>query len=224
MRNYCFNRFTLRTDNIEARRKILRWLALNYRLYEYIPSKDEVRGRFIARKPFSLAAFRHLTRTIPNDATLFLRIVSTDLYTLYLEGYVYSHGEWHAPLALTLRLRIPEPPSFLEKSMNSSKIQHYGIHLISPFRRNHGISATPRSTASLHFSPCIASIPKPFPQIFTRVRSWAAVAAIFSGSCRWLLQTSLERSSPAALAPGRTGICRNTPVRHLRRNHFRRMV
>ena len=68
----------------------------NYRLYEYIPSKDEVRGRFIARKPFSLAAFRHLTRTIPNDATLFLRIVSTDLYTLYLEGYVYSHGEWHA--------------------------------------------------------------------------------------------------------------------------------
>lgn len=96
MRNYCFNRFTLRTDNIEARRKILRWLALNYRLYEYIPSKNEVCGRFIARKPFSLAAFRHLTRTIPNDATLFLRIVSTDLYTLYLEGYVYSHGEWHA--------------------------------------------------------------------------------------------------------------------------------
>ena len=96
MRNYCFNRFTLRTDNIEARRKVLRWLALNYRLYEYIPSKNEVRGRFIARKPFPLAAFRHLTRTIPNDATLFRRIVSTDLYTLDLEGYVYSDGEWHA--------------------------------------------------------------------------------------------------------------------------------
>ena len=99
MRNYCFNRFTLRTDNIETRLKILRWLALNYRLYEYILSKDEVRGRFIVRKPFPQAAFRHLTRTIPNDATLFLRIVSTDLYTLYLEGCVYSHGEWH-----TLRL------------------------------------------------------------------------------------------------------------------------
>ena len=29
---------------------------------------------------------------------------------------------------------------------------------------------------------------------------------------------------PAVPAPGRTGICRNTPVRRLRRNHFRRMV
>ena len=28
--------------------------------------------------------------------------------------------------------------------------------------------------------------PETFAQIFTRVRSWAAVAAIFSGSCRWL--------------------------------------
>ena len=71
MRNYCFNRFTLRTDNIEARRKVLRWLALNYRLYEYIPSKNEVRGRFIARKPFPLAAFRHLTERFPTTRHCF---------------------------------------------------------------------------------------------------------------------------------------------------------
>ena len=37
------------------------------------------------------------------------------------------------------------------------------------------------------FSPCLVSIPKPFPQIFTRARSWAVGAAIFSGSFRWLL-------------------------------------
>lgn len=58
MRNYCFNRFTLRTDNVETRRKILRWLALNYRLYEYLPSDAEIRGRFISRKPFLAKAFR----------------------------------------------------------------------------------------------------------------------------------------------------------------------
>lgn len=50
-----------------------------------------------------------------------------------------------------------------------------------------GISAPPRSTVSRLFSPCLASIPKPFPQIFTRARSWAVGAAIFSGSFRWLL-------------------------------------
>ena len=52
MNNLCFNRFTLRTDDAKTRRKILRWLAFNYRLYEYIPSDGEIRGRFTARKPF----------------------------------------------------------------------------------------------------------------------------------------------------------------------------
>ena len=46
---------------------------------------------------------------------------------------------------------------------------------------------------------------------------------------QWLVPLALVNFTrnvrlPAALAPGRTGICRNTPVRHLRRNHFRRMV
>ena len=56
MNNLCFNRFTLRTDDAKTRRKILRWLALNYRLYEYLPSDAEVRGRFISRKPFPAEA------------------------------------------------------------------------------------------------------------------------------------------------------------------------
>ena len=29
------------------------------------------------------------------DRTLFLRIVSADLYTLYVEGNVYLRGAWH---------------------------------------------------------------------------------------------------------------------------------
>ena len=37
------------------------------------------------------------------------------------------------------------------------------------------------------FSPCLVSIPKPFPPIFIRARSWAVGAAISSGSFRWLL-------------------------------------
>ena len=37
---------------------------------------------------------------------------------------------------------------------------------------------------------------------------------------QWLRNVRL----PAAPAPERTGIRRNTPVRRLRRNHFRRMV
>lgn len=58
MNNLCFNRFTLRTDDAKTRRKILRWLALNYRLYEYLPSEAEIRGRFISRKPFPAEALR----------------------------------------------------------------------------------------------------------------------------------------------------------------------
>ena len=81
MNNLCFNRFTLRTDDAKTRRKILRWLALNYRLYEYLPSDAE--------------AFRRQIGKLRNDRTLFLRIVSADLYTLYVEGNVYLLGAWH---------------------------------------------------------------------------------------------------------------------------------
>ena len=77
-------------------------------------------------------------------------------------------------------------------------------HTNHPFlSRISGISATLRSTASRLFSPYLGSIPKPFPQIFTRARLWAAVAAIFSGSFRWLWQTSPERSSPGSPCSGK---------------------
>ena len=79
MNNLCFNRFTLRTDDAKTRRKILRWLALNYRLYEYLPSEAEIRGRFISRKPFPAEAFRRQIGKLRNDRTLFLRMVSADL-------------------------------------------------------------------------------------------------------------------------------------------------
>ena len=95
MNNLCFNRFTLRTDDAKTLRKILRWLALNYRLYEYLPSDAEVRGRFISCKPFPAGAFRRQIGKLRNDRTLFLRIVSADLYTLYVEGNVYLRGAWH---------------------------------------------------------------------------------------------------------------------------------
>ena len=95
MNNLCFNRFTLRTDDVETRRKILRRLALNYRLYEYLPSDAEVRGRFISCKPFPAEAFRRQIGKLYGDRTLFLRIVSTDLYSLYVEGNVYLLGAWY---------------------------------------------------------------------------------------------------------------------------------
>ena len=95
MNNLCFNRFTLRTDDAKTRRKILRWLALNYRLYEYLPSEAEIRGRFISRKPFPAEALRCQIGKLRGDRTLFLRIVSTDLYSLYVEGNVYLLGAWH---------------------------------------------------------------------------------------------------------------------------------
>ena len=95
MNNLCFNRFTLRTDGAKTRRKILRWLALNYRLYEYLPSEAEIRGRFISRKPFPAEALRRQIGKLRGDRTLFLRIVSTDLYSLYVEGNVYLLGAWY---------------------------------------------------------------------------------------------------------------------------------
>ena len=95
MNNLCFNRFTLRTDDAKTRRKILRWLALNYRLYECLPSDAEVRGRFISCKPFPAEALRRQIGKLRGDRTLFLRIVSTDLYSLYVEGNVYLLGAWY---------------------------------------------------------------------------------------------------------------------------------
>ena len=90
MNNLCFNRFTLRTDDAKTRRKIL-----NYRLYECLPSEAEIRGRFISRKPFPAEAFRRQIGKLHGDRTLFLRIISTDLYTLYLEGNICLSGKWY---------------------------------------------------------------------------------------------------------------------------------
>ena len=87
MNNLCFNRFTLRTDDAKTRRKILR--------YEYLPSEAEIRGRFISRKPFPAEALRRQIGKLRGDRTLFLRIVSTDLYSLYVEGNVYLLGAWY---------------------------------------------------------------------------------------------------------------------------------
>ena len=95
MNNLCFNRFTLRTDDAKTRRKILRWLALNYLLYECFPSEAEIRGRVISRKPFPAEAFRRQIGKLHGDRTLLLRIVSTDLYSLYVEGNVYLLGAWY---------------------------------------------------------------------------------------------------------------------------------
>ena len=105
MRNYCFNRFTLRTDNIEARRKVLRWLALNYRLYEY---PIEKRG---SRPVYRTQAFPSgcISSSDPNDSQR-RDIVSTDR----VHGFVHTRSgglrlfgrRVACPSALTLRLRI----------------------------------------------------------------------------------------------------------------------
>ena len=64
-------------------------------VYEYLPSEAEIRGRFISRKPFPAEAFRRQIGKLHGDRTLLLRIVSTDLYSLYVEGNVYLLGAWY---------------------------------------------------------------------------------------------------------------------------------
>ena len=158
MNNLCFNRFTLRTDDAKTRRKILRWLALNYRLYECLPSEAEIRGRFISRKPFPAEAFRRQIGKLHGDRTLLLRIVSTDLYSLYVEGNVYLLGAWYRIFLL------PAP-------QRAGGVISISWHTNHPFlSRISGISARPGSTAFRLFSPCIASIPKAFPPILIRAR------------------------------------------------------
>ena len=44
---------------------------------------------------FPAEALRRQIGKLHNDGTLFLRIVSADLYTLYVEGNVYLRGAWH---------------------------------------------------------------------------------------------------------------------------------
>ena len=58
-------------------------------------TNTEIRGRFISRKPFPAEALRRQIGKLRGDRTLFLRIVSTDLYSLYVEGNVYLLGAWY---------------------------------------------------------------------------------------------------------------------------------
>ena len=97
MNNLCFNRFTLRTDDVETRRKILRWLALNYRLYEYFPSDAEVRGRFISCKPFPAEAFRRQIGKLYGDRTLFRKypLIPT-LWMIFEDStFAFRSGDKH---------------------------------------------------------------------------------------------------------------------------------
>ena len=102
MRNYCFNRFTLRTDNIEARRKILAQLSF-VRIYPI-----ERRG---SRPVYRTQAFPSgcISSSDPNDSQR-RDIVSTDR----VHGFVHTLSgglrlfarRVACPSTLTLRLRI----------------------------------------------------------------------------------------------------------------------
>lgn len=94
MEELCFNRLFVKTDDIHVRMKIIRWLFQHYRVYNYEPSKQAVRARFITCKPFPLDALRKLTDTLDSDSSLYLRIISTDLYTSYVESNIYYRGQW----------------------------------------------------------------------------------------------------------------------------------
>lgn len=59
------------------------------------PRRQRSAERFISRKPFPAEAFRRQIGKLRGDRTLFLRIVSTDLYSLYVEGNVYLLGAWY---------------------------------------------------------------------------------------------------------------------------------
>ena len=97
MNNLCFNRFTLAgRTNAKTRRKSFAGWSLNYRLYRIPPRRRQrSAGRFISRKPFPAEALRRQIGKLRGDRTLFLRIVSTDLYSLYVEGNVYLLGAWY---------------------------------------------------------------------------------------------------------------------------------
>ena len=113
---------------------------------------------------------------------------------------------------------VRQPQSFIEKSINHSKIRHYGIRFIFIFQRNQRI---PRRRDQWH--------PSPFHHVSTRSRNPARRFSLVRGRgwpghrfsvARAAGFGKLHRNLPAASAPVRTGICRNTPVRHLQRDDF----
>ncbi len=76
--------------------KILRWLALNYRMYEYLPPEAEIRGRFISRKPFPRrSARRQIGETARRQDSVPADCLYGLIYSLYVEGNVYLRGAWY---------------------------------------------------------------------------------------------------------------------------------
>lgn len=74
-------------------------------VYEFDVSDATACGRFMVPGPaFPRNAFRELTFSLRGDQTLYIRIISYDLWTLYLEGNVYKYGRWHH---ITLWIRRP---------------------------------------------------------------------------------------------------------------------
>ena len=68
IRNLYVHRFRLSSRSADTRRRIVRFPPL---------------------------LFMTLTEDFRKDSSLCLRIISTDFYTLYLEGNVYCDGRWH---------------------------------------------------------------------------------------------------------------------------------
>ena len=75
--------------------RIVRWLFLHFHVYDYHPADAETTGRYLSRERFPPLLFMTLTEDFRKDSSLCLRIISTDFYTLYLEGNVYCDGRWH---------------------------------------------------------------------------------------------------------------------------------
>ena len=88
-------------------------------VYEFDVSDSTACGRFMVPGPvFPRNAFRELTFSLRGDQTLYIRIISYDLWTLYLEGNVYKYGRWHH---ITLRFDGPFAGPSLFKNYNHGK-------------------------------------------------------------------------------------------------------
>ena len=89
IRNLYVHRFRLSSRSADTRRRIVRWLFLHFHVYDYHPADAETTGRYLSRERFPPLLFMTLTEDFRKDSSLCLRIISTDFYTLYLEGNVY---------------------------------------------------------------------------------------------------------------------------------------
>ena len=95
IRNLYVHRVRRASRSADTRRRIVRWLLLHFHVYDYHPADAEITGRYLSRERFPPLLFMTLTEDFRKDSSLCLRIISTDFYTLYLEGNVYCDGRWH---------------------------------------------------------------------------------------------------------------------------------